>query len=180
MSQRKALLALAMALGLVALVAWVPRTLPGLKRPRGPASADGWYSIDPDGLYHTRRVERAFEEGLPIASSDPYLDFPNGSPIPWPPYYDTALYLALAPWAPDDSEARRPWLERAVATWPVAFGIASALLAACAAWWLTRATSGTWQRAGAALFAGVYAACGWGAIHYSRIGTGDHHAWIGM
>jgi asparagine N-glycosylation enzyme membrane subunit Stt3 len=180
MSRRTAPTALALALCLVALLAYVPRTLPGLKRPLGPQSADGWFSIDPDGLYHTRRVERAFEEGLPVAGSDPYLDFPHGAAIPWPPYYDTFLYVVLAPFAPSEAQARRPWLERAVATLPIAFGIGSALFAACAAWWLTRSSTAAWQRAGVAAFAGVYAASGWGAIHYSRIGTGDHHAWIGM
>jgi len=180
MSRRKASIALALALGLVALVAYVPRTLPGLKRPRGAASADGWFSIDPDGLYHTRRVERAFEQGLPVAGKDPFLDFPSGAAIPWPPYYDTVVYLALAPFAPHDVEARRPWLERAVASLPIAFGIGAALLGACAAWWLARATTEVWQRAGLAAFAGIYAASGWGAIHYSRIGTGDHAAWIAM
>jgi asparagine N-glycosylation enzyme membrane subunit Stt3 len=180
MSRRHASIALALALGLVALVAYAPRTLPGLKRPRGPTSADGWFSIDPDGLYHTRRVERAFEEGLPIAGEDAFLDFPNGAAIPWPPYYDTILYLALAPFAPHDVQARRPWLERAVASIPIAFGIGAALLGACAAWWLARGSADVWQRAGLASFAGIYAACGWGAIHYSRIGTGDHAAWIAM
>src|SRR5262245_54380482 len=141
MSRRKASIALALALGLVALVAFAPRTLPGLKRPRGTASADGWFSIDPDGLYHTRRVERAFEEGLPIAGEDAFLDFPSGAAIPWPPYYDTILYLALAPFAPHDVQARRPWLERSVASLPIAFGIGAALCAACAAWWLARETT---------------------------------------
>ncbi len=180
MPESKARAAIAAALVAVALLAFVPRTIGGLKRPRGPEPRDGWYSIDPDGLYHTRRVERAFAEGLPIAGTDPYLDFPRGARIPWPPYYDTILYFVLAPFAPGEAEARRPFLERAVATLPIAFGVIAALCAAGAAWCLSRTTGGPWQRAGVAAFAGVYAACGWGAINYSRIGSGDHHAWIEM
>jgi len=180
MSPGKDLAALLTALAAVALLALAPRTIQGLARPRGPSPAQSWYSIDPDGLYHTRRVERAFQEGLPVAGSDPYLDFPHGAAIPWPPYYDTALHLALRPFAPQDIELRRPWLERAVATLPVAFGILTALLVSSAAWWLVRGRAGPWQRAGVAAFAGIYAASSWGAVNYSRIGTGDHHAWVGM
>lgn len=180
MSAHRNWLPLAAALLAAALLAYFPRTIGGLKRPRGPEPQDGWYSIDPDGLYHTRRVERALADGLPVAGTDPYLDFPRGARIPWPPYYDTVLTLVLAPFAPSEAESRRPWLERAVATLPIVFGVTAALAAASAAWFLARSAGGPWHRAGAAAFAGVYASSGWGAINYSRIGSGDHHAWIEM
>lgn len=179
MSAPRSLPALLACLAVVAAVAVSLRLGEGLKRPRGPTPEDGWFSIDPDGLYHTRRVARALEEGLPIAETDPYLNHPNGAAIPWPPYYDTVLYALCAPLLPADDAPRRAALERRVATWPVVFGVGSALAAALAAWCLARG-SATWRRAGLAALAGALASTGWGAINYSRLGTGDHHAWVGM
>ena len=179
-------LSLASALVLIALVALVARMRDGLAQPRGPESTAGWYSIDPDGLYHTRRVARALEEGLPVAGRDPYLAYaeplghPEGAAIPWPPYYDTLLAVTLGPFAPGDPELRRHWLERMVSSLPVVFGVLSALLAGALTWRLLRGDRDSAVRKACAVAAGVYAACGWGAVNYSRLGTGDHHAFVGM
>ncbi len=56
-----------------------------------------WSVSDPDSLYHARRVERALlEEGLP-AATDPFLNFPEGAAVPWPPYYDQLAAWVLGP-----------------------------------------------------------------------------------
>lgn len=196
-------LKLAGVLVLVAALAWIARDLDGLRRPfiadaRLPATADvpveaRWFSRDPDGLYHTRRIARVLEEGLPVAETDPRLAFPRGAPIPWPPYYDLVCAGLLAPFAPDASrepEAFRAWLERAVATLPALFAVLSSLLAAGAAWCLVRGRLGSTDSPeasasdtpalAAALVAGITYACCWSSINYSVLGTGDHHAWISL
>jgi hypothetical protein len=166
--------ALVAALAVVFAVAWSVRGGAGMAQPYGANADGGWYSIDPDGLYHARRVARALDEGLPAAGSDPRLAWPEGAAIPWPPCYDTALALVLAPFAPDDPDARFHWIERATSSLPRWFGVGAALAAALTAWFLARGSIPS------ALFAGVYAASGWGAVNYSRLGTGDHHAFVGL
>jgi len=161
----------------VTLVAtWLPRSVEGIRRPR---PEGGWFSIDPDGVYHARRVERALDEGLPVAGTDPYLAFPEGARIPWPPYYDTLLALALRPFAPVEASRRRELVETAVSTFPTLFALASAALAVLAVWRLTLERE-TGARAAGALAAGVtYALCR-ASINYSVLGTGDHHAWTSL
>jgi hypothetical protein len=129
-----------------------------------------WVAMDSDTLYHVRRLSRLMEEGFPVAERDPYLDYPEGSAIPWPPYYSVALWAVLAPLAPAEPEARRVWIEEGVASLPMVFGAATSLLALVAAWMLAGPTAG--------LFAGLYHAVTLGSITYSRAGNGDHHAWI--
>jgi asparagine N-glycosylation enzyme membrane subunit Stt3 len=152
----------------------------GGSQPRDDSAIGGWYSIDPDGLYHARRVARALDEGLPVAGTDPYLAWPEGAAIPWPPYYDTLLAVVLRPFAPADPGARFLWLERRVASLPRLFGIGAALVAAAIVWRLLGSRTQAHTRAAAAALTGVYAACGWGAINYSRLGVGDHHAFVGL
>jgi asparagine N-glycosylation enzyme membrane subunit Stt3 len=129
-----------------------------------------WVAMDSDTLYHVRRLSRLMEEGFPVAERDPYLDYPQGSAIPWPPYYTIALWAVLAPLAPQEPEARRAWLEEGVASMPLVFGVATSILALAGAWMLAGPTAG--------LFAGLYHALTLGSITYSRAGNGDHHAWI--
>lgn len=157
-----------LVLSAVAALAWAPRSVPGLRHEH-PGGA-GWFSRDPDGLYHARRVERALDEGA-VAERDERMNFPEGAPIPWPPYYDRVLAWSLAPFAPDGPERWR-WIERAVSSAPRWFGVASALLASFAAWRMAG-----WV---AALCAGVGVALCRGTINYSVVGTGDHHAWIAL
>lgn len=135
----------------------------------------GFFSLDPDGLYHTRRVARAFEHsgaGPRIAPDDPYLNAPHGSAIPWPPYYDQALFLCARPFAPSALAERARFLEMWVASAPFALGLLSAALVALAAWQLGGAP--------AALVAGLQFALTRGAYNYAQLGVGDHHAWIGL
>lgn len=178
-------LALVAVLAVTLILTWIPRDVTGIKRPfLTPANpeleAAGWFSIDPDGLYHTRRVERALSEGLPVAETDPYLSYPDGARIPWPPYYDLALSLGLGPLAPEESDdigARRAWLERTVATLPFVFGLGSAVLAVLIVWFATRGAELAARAAGALAAGATFALCR-SSINYSVIGTGDHHSWV--
>ncbi len=129
-----------------------------------------WIAMDADTLYHVRRLSRLMEEGFPVAARDAYLNYPEGAPIPWPPYYTLALWAALAPFAPAEPEARRVYLEEGVASLPLVFGAATSLLALVGAWMLAGPAAG--------LFAGLYHALMLGSITYSRAGNGDHHAWV--
>jgi asparagine N-glycosylation enzyme membrane subunit Stt3 len=153
---------------LLAAMSWLARDALH-QRIRTPDGA-GWVTSDRDSLYHMRRVERLFREGGPVAERDSYLDFPHGSPIPWPPYYTWLVAGAVGPFLPEDPEARRGWIERRVASIPLIFGVGTTLLAALAA----RALAGT----AGAWIAGAYHAFNMASIPYSRSGNGDHHAWI--
>jgi hypothetical protein len=130
--------------------------------------AAGWFSTDPDGLYHTRRLARFLDEEGPVAERDPLLAHPHGAPIPWPPYYTLALAALLGPLAPDGVE-RDEWLERAVATLPAALAVLAALVGAFAAW---RAGG-----PGGAAVAGATLAWLGSSLDYTVPGIGDHHAW---
>jgi asparagine N-glycosylation enzyme membrane subunit Stt3 len=163
-------LALLAVLALAAALAWLPRSVEGLAHRYEPGGA-AWFSIDPDGLYHARRVERAIVEGS-VAETDPRIAFPGGAAIPWPPYYDAALAAALGPFAPHGEDERWRWVEHATASAPRILGVLAVLLVALASW-----------RVGGVLAAAVAAptvALCHASINYSVLGTGDHHAWIAM
>ncbi|MDP6940822.1 MAG: hypothetical protein QGH51_02240 [Planctomycetota bacterium] len=172
MKNTRALLAI---LATVLLVAWAAREVNNLRFHRLPGSPDesaAWFSAEPDGLYHLRRVERMFDEGLPPAQVDPRMNHPEGAMIPWPSYYDALAYVLLKPFAPADPVERRIFLEQALSTLPMLFGILTSLLVAAAAGFAS-------GRAGA-LFAGTMHASCWGAVHYSLPGIADHHALIAL
>ncbi len=167
---------------LVLLASWAAREGRSARFHRLPADGgptlEEWFSVEPDGLYHVRRVERALSEGLPPAAEDPLLSFPEGAAIPWPPYYDALLGVVLRPVVgapPDGDGARRAWrarLERAAATLPLWFGVGVSLLVAAAG----AALAG---RAGA-LAAGLLHALSFGAVQYAVPGIADHHAFVGL
>ena len=144
-----------------------------------------WFSADPDGLYHMRRVERALRTGLPVAPFDPLLAFPAehevGTAVPWPPYYTLLLYALIAPWAPapdTEPQASRAFVEHAVATWPAIF---SALTSCILLVGVARLCTGRFSTA-TAWFAGTLAALchvfSFAALRYSMVGNGDHHAFV--
>ncbi len=173
----------ALRLGLVLLLVLAASLAPRLARgarhfwPEAdhmPAGAEqaSFFSMEPDGLYHARRVDRVLTEGSPVAETDPYMNYPEGAPIPWPPYYDAALAAAAAPFAPGEEVARRRFVEVWVCTAPLLFGVLASLVAALAGWMLAGGP--------AALTAGLYHALTFAAINYSTLGNGDHHAWISL
>jgi len=155
-------------------LAWLAREAQHRRVPLGDGS--GWFTTDPDSLYQMRRVERVFHEGLPVAGEDPLLAWPEGSAIPWPPYYTLLCWSALAPFAPDAAaeggERLHDWIERSVAQLPLFFGLLAVLAAALAG----RSIAGN---AGAWIAALYPAVCGV-AIAYSKPGNGDHHAFVSL
>jgi len=161
-------IAFGLVLALIALVSWSARGV--LHRRVELFGHSGWVTTDPDTLYQARRVERVFAEGLPVAGRDELLDAPNGSAIPWPPYYTLSAYGLLAPFAPAPPADRHEWIERGVASLARIFGVLGRLTVALVAWRL----SGRW----AALLAGLLHALSPTAVAYAKVGNGDHHAFV--
>ncbi len=176
-SPRRPFRARALALLAVLVAAGALASIPrfGIRSDAHPDGRGGWFSRDPDGLYHARRVERALREGR-VAQQDPWMNHPQGAKIPWPPYYDGLLARVFGPFVPDAEPERRRWIEHATASAPVVFGIAAVLVAVLAAWRIGAAVAGL---TGAAV-AGVSVALCRGTINYSSLGNGDHHAWIAL
>ena len=160
---------------LVLLAAWLAReALQARLVPLDPAGGsqavagdpERWFSIDPDGLYHLRRIERArAEPGLP-SSFDDYLNAPDGAVVPWPPYY-TMVASAFA----DQSGGRLP-LEQSAAELPFHFSLMTAILVA--------ATAAVLAGRLGLLAAGFLFAFSYGSIHYAAPGVADHHAWVSL
>lgn len=165
MSRSRVLLLLSLAL--VACVAWFAREAQNRRVVLlGRAS---WLTTDPDSQYHVRRVERALEEGA-VAETDARLNAPEGSAIPWPPYYTRLLATTLAPFAP--GEGRAEWLERMVASAACVASVLGSLLALLLAWKLAGAPAG--------VAAGLLHALNGAAIEYGKLGNGDHHAFVSL
>lgn len=174
-SSRAVLLLLAVLVGGLAL--WA-RSVHDQRIARGANEPQkGWFSPDPDSHYHMRRVERALDEGLPPASRDPWLDFPRGAAIPWPPYYTWVAWAASAPFAPKSEPARAHHIEQRVASLPWLFGSATSVLCVLGAWRLLRGRTNGARAFGATLAGAAHAWTG-AAIGYSGLGNGDHHAWV--
>ena len=138
----------------------------------GYADAEVLTSPEADGLYHMRRVHRAIEEGE-IAGSDPRLNFPHGSMIPWPAYADSAAFSLLGLFAPEDLAERRIYVEKWMGRLPFLYGLATSFLLALFAGALLRSQL-------AAIVAGSISAICYGALHYSVPGIADHHAWVSL
>src|SRR5574341_1810053 len=86
------------------VLAWIPRYSVQVDRHPYGMGGQGWFSLDPDGLYHARRVERAIREGE-VAQVDPWMNYPEGARIPWPPYYDLSLAAVFSPFVPAAEDA---------------------------------------------------------------------------
>ena len=156
------------------LLTWVVREVNHTRighEPR-PQDRSRWFSSDPDGHYHMRRLERLMEEGFPVAETDPFLSFPEGARIPWPPYYTYVAWALLAPGAPAEPQARSLHVEHGVAALPSCFAVLTALAVVLAA--------GRLAGAPGALVAGLQYAFFNGSLQYSAVGNGDHHAFVSL
>lgn len=165
MSRSRVLLGLWIAL--VACVSWGVREAQN-RRVELPGRSS-WFTTDPDSQYHVRRVERALDEGT-VAETDARLNAPEGSAIPWPPYYTRLLAATLRPFLPDDGRAE--WLERKVASAACVASVLGSLLALLIAWKLAGAPAG--------VAAGLLHALNGAAIEYGKLGNGDHHAFVSL
>jgi len=160
-----------LALGVLVLVAFaslLPRRVAHAKM--SVEGITGWVTHDPDSLYHVRRTARVLDGESSVASEDAFLNYPHGALVPWPPYYTGVLATLLRPSLPAESDARRAAIEQGVASVPLYFGVITSLLAALAGFLIAGIPAG--------LFAGTYHAFCIGSIAYSRVGIGDHHAFI--
>jgi len=174
---RRGLLVLLACLALLALVV---RETCDLRHARVQGRSDaGWFTLDPDSLYHMRRAERALAEGLPPAETDARMNAPDGAAIPWPPYYTYVTWAACAPFAPEDVAQRKAHVEQRVAILPALFAAATSMLLALTAWRLARSRPDGERLCAAAIAGGTYALLG-ASLQYSAIGNGDHHAWVVM
>jgi len=145
---------------------------PAASHPDGAPGSPVRATLDPDSLYHMRRIDRMLAEGPPVAETDAYLNYPDGAAIPWPPYYTWLASQALAPFAPTEAEGRRRWVEFGAACLPLIFGVLTTLLVACAGFLLAGNTG--------AVVAGLTHALTGKSIYYSSLGNGDHHAWVSL
>lgn len=162
------LIRLVLILIFIGALSWSARTVFQLRLFSPGAAA--WSTHDPDGMYHMRRVDRVLTEGLPVAEHDPFMNFPHGARIPWPPYYTLMLSAITAPFAPEGAEARREFVEHAVAMVPQVLGVVTTIMVALCGFLLAGSAG--------ALLAGSYHAFCSAAILYSKAGVADHHAWI--
>lgn len=153
----------------VAGLSWTIRELNHQKIPI--PARHTWVTSDQDTLYHLRRVDRVFR-GEGLAGRDPYLSYPDGSAIPWPPYYTAIAWAWAAPGAPEDAGTRREWIERRVGSLPRLFGVATSVLTALCAVALAGPVAG--------LAAGTSHALSAASVVTSRVGNGDHHAFLAM
>ncbi|MBM3988762.1 MAG: hypothetical protein FJ294_12490 [Planctomycetes bacterium] len=178
--ERTARRALLMLLACVAALALVVRETCDLRHARVQGQPEaGWFTLDPDSLYHMRRTARTLDEGLPPAETDPRMNAPHGAAIPWPPYYTYVTWAACVPFAPSDATAREQHIEQRVALLPALFAATTSMLLALAAWRLTRTRAESERLCAAALAGATHALLG-ASMRYSAIGNGDHHAWVVM
>lgn len=134
------------------------------------AGLPGWVTLDADSLYHMRRVERSLESNFEVAGRDEFLNYPEGSAIPWPPYYTAIASRIVAPFISDQETERRATIEESVASLGLVFGVLTTLVAVLAGALVA-------GRLGA-FVAGTYHALCHMSIAYSQLGNGDHHSFV--
>ncbi len=158
-----------------------------------PERGADYYSADPDSHYHMRRLDLALQNLGAVSTRDPLLSFPDfedqgGAPIPWPRLYTRVLHGFLSPFAPPEPAARTAFVEQNVARAPQLLGALTSFLVALAAYgfaakskrWSGQFRSNTAVAISAALGAGLYHAFCFASLRYTRLGNGDHHAWVAL
>lgn len=120
-----------------------------------------------DPYYHLRLARFALERFPETLVFDPYMNFPDGSFVTWPPLYDllvAGLTLGLG--------GGSATLERVAALLPPLLATATLLPVYALGRMLRGAGTGV---GAAALFALLPI-----SVSYSRIGNADHHAWVAL
>lgn len=120
-----------------------------------------------DAQYHLRRALYTFENFPGVLLFDPYINFPGGASVPWPPLFDFALG-ATASFVADDVSG----FERVAAF----AGPACAALAVIPIY-LAGTHLGSRSIGFAAAFFFVWLPV---VVNYSRVGNADHHAAVSM
>jgi len=120
-----------------------------------------------DPQYHLRRALYTMTRFPDVLLFDPYINFPGGASVPWPPLFDWTLggLGRLAGGTPADLERVAAWAApgcAAIAVWPI---------------YLTGARIAS-RRTGA--IAALLFALLPISVVYTRVGNADHHAAVGM
>jgi dolichyl-diphosphooligosaccharide--protein glycosyltransferase len=131
-----------------------------------PPGGEVVFNLD-DASYHLRRALYSFVNFPAVLCFDPYLNYPAGSPVPWPPLFDW-LIAAVARTFGDSLEV----FER-TAAWsaPVA-----GALTALPVYAIGRALAGPGLGLGAAAIFALLPA----AVFPARVGNPDHHAFVSL
>jgi len=122
-----------------------------------------------DAYYHMRRVFYALDHFPEVIEFDPYLNFPEGAQVIWPPFFDGMIALALLPFhrmgQPDAVERVAIWI-------PPLLGAATVL----ALFHLAKRTFGRAVATISALILSLLSGHYW----YSQLGFIDHHAAVSL
>jgi asparagine N-glycosylation enzyme membrane subunit Stt3 len=144
-------------------------------------SGSSWLVDDPDACYHLRRVQIGIATGE-VPDSDRFLNHPEGSPIPWPTFFDAFLAAVaerLAPglWNRETGRLDEARLEALLVHAPPVLGVLAVLLTSLAALSARRRDqSSPWP---AVLAAWVLAGFPL-AVWYSGVARVDHHVMTGL
>jgi len=115
-----------------------------------------------DAMYHVRRSYYTFANWPGVLLSDPYINYPDGAPVPWSPLPDVIAGTIAAAFAGGDAG-----FERILAWWPAFVGALGAL----PIYWIARTFA---SRGVAVLAGGIYALLPI-SVAYGRVGNPDHH-----
>lgn len=139
-------------------------------------SGSSWLVDDPDACYHLRRVQIGIATGE-VPDSDRFLNHPQGSPVPWPTFFDAFLAAIAERVAPElwDRQSGRfdeGRLEELLVHAPPVLGVLAVLITALAALAARRRDqTSPWPAVLAAwILAGVPL-----AVWYSGVARVDHH-----
>lgn len=116
-----------------------------------------------DAFYHARRALFSFDHFPHVLLRDPYLGFPQGAFVPWPPLYDLALGGVARLFG-----STQAGFERVAAWAPVVLGAATV--------WPVHAAGRRLGGTGVGLAAAVLFALFPATTLYSNVGNADHHA----
>ncbi|MBW2316158.1 MAG: hypothetical protein JRH10_18460 [Deltaproteobacteria bacterium] len=161
-------LKLRLALGLLALVA-----VAGWAR----FATDVWVVHDDgvqlvvpgDPYYHLRRITWSAEHFPRVLEVDPYLNFPHGGRVVWPPGFDWPIAGAARLLAGSDDPVG---VERVAARAPAVLGILGVLSVFCLAWrWFS--PTAAWVSAGLLALLPNH-------VLHSQVGQLDHHVAVSL
>jgi dolichyl-diphosphooligosaccharide--protein glycosyltransferase len=115
-----------------------------------------------DAMYHVRRSYYTFESWPHLLLFDPYVNYPDGAPIPWSPLPDFLAGSLAALLADGDAG-----FETVLAWWPVAVGALGAL----PIYFLARELAPRLAAVGAGCLYAMLPI----SVAYGRVGNPDHH-----
>jgi asparagine N-glycosylation enzyme membrane subunit Stt3 len=120
-----------------------------------------------DATYHMRRSFYTFVNFPTLLLRDPYLNFPGGANVPWPPLFDFLVGGTARLFATDQAGFER------VAAWAASlFGA----LTVIPIYFIARRVAG----AGVSLFAGLLFSLFPMCVKYGRVGNPDHHTAVAL